>query len=148
VSFDGTGELKMDISIYSLKPLLTATSFEWDTFNLLFAIAQIANSIQFADMKTIICNNKKYWFPQKQSNRRTTETGKYIRIKSSKEIVSVHFYDHRNYPAYKVYKYGEKKKYISRRVILPVKNYSYRYGKTNLEMKTMPHQQKYTRRRK
>jgi predicted chitinase len=108
VSFDRTGELKMDISIYSLKPLLTATSFEWDTFNLLFAIAQIANSIQFADMKTIICNNKKYWFPQKQSNRRTTETGKYIRIKSSKEIVSVHFYDHRNYPAYKVYKYGEK----------------------------------------
>lgn len=108
VSFDRTGELKMDISTYSLKPLLTATSFEWDTFNLLFAIEQIANSIQFSDMKTISCNRKKFWFPEKQSNCRTTETGKYISIKAGKQIIAVHLFDARNNPAYRVYKYGEK----------------------------------------
>jgi predicted chitinase len=108
VCFDETGELKMDISIYSLKPLLTKLSFDWDTFNVLFAIPQIANSIQFSDMKTITCEGKKYWFPQKQSNQRTAETGTYLRIKARKEIVSVHFYDNQNHPAYKVYKYGEK----------------------------------------
>jgi len=108
VSFDTTGELKMDISTYSLKPLLTATSFEWDTFNILFAIEQIANSIQFADMKTLVCNGRKFWFPQKQSNRRTAETGKYLRIKSAKEVVAVHIFDSQKHPAYKVYKYGEK----------------------------------------
>lgn len=108
VSFDTTGELKMDISTYSLKPLLTATSFEWDTFNILFAIEQIANSIQFADMKTIVCNGRKCWFPQKQSNRRTTETGKYLRIKAAREVVAVYLFDSQKNPAYKVYKYGEK----------------------------------------
>ncbi|HEY9259360.1 PAAR-like protein, partial [Chitinophaga sp.] len=106
--FDETGELKVDVSIYSLKPLLTKLSFEWDTFNILFAIPQMANSIQFSDMKTITCEGKKYWFPQRQSYRRTTETGTYLRIKARKEIISVHFYDNHNYPAYKVYKYGEK----------------------------------------
>lgn len=108
VSFDGTGELKLDISTYSLKPLLTMLSFEWDTFNILFAIAQIANSIQFSDMKTIVCNGNKYWFPQQQSNKRTAETGKYLRISTRKEVLSVHFYDNYHQPAYKVYKYGEK----------------------------------------
>lgn len=108
VRFDETGELKLDISTYSLKPLLTKLCFEWDTFNVLFAIPQIANSIQFSDMKTIICEGKKYWFPEKKSNRRTKETGTYLRIKAAKEIVSVHFFDSHHCPAYKVYKYGEK----------------------------------------
>lgn len=108
VSFDGTGELKLNISIYSLKPLLTTLSFEWDTFNLLFAIEQVANSIQFSNMKTIQCNNKKYWFPEIQSNKRNAETGKSLRIKATKEVIAVTLYDSHNYPAYKVYKYGEK----------------------------------------
>ncbi|MBO9729202.1 MAG: DUF4280 domain-containing protein [Chitinophaga sp.] len=108
VSFDGTGELKLNISTYSLKPLLTALSFEWDTFNLLFAIEQVANSIQFSEMKTIQCGNKKYWFPRIQNSKRNEETGKLLRIKAMKEVTGVTLYDSHNHPAYKVYKYGEK----------------------------------------
>ena len=108
IIFDANGEAKLEINTGHLQPLLTRVSFTWDTYNVLFAIPQHAGSLRFSNMKTITCDGKKYWFPEKQSNRRTAETGKYLLIKAQKEIIDVHFFDKHNYPAYKVYKYGEK----------------------------------------
>ncbi|NLR61596.1 DUF4280 domain-containing protein [Chitinophaga polysaccharea] len=108
VKFDDTGTLKVAVNIQKLKPILTAASFRWDTSNLLFAIAQREDSIQFAGMKTICCHDKKYWFPQKQHQLRGAEMGKYLQIKDTTGIVSIQFFDSHHVPAYKVYPYGEK----------------------------------------
>lgn len=107
-SFNDNGELHLDISMHSLKSLLTDTSFEWDTFHLLFAIPHSPSSILFAGMKTVTCDGRKYWIPQNQSNKRTQEKRWYLSVNAEKRLVSAHFYDHLNNPAYKVYKYGEK----------------------------------------
>lgn len=108
VAFNTDGLLQIDVSINSLKPLLTNTSFEWDTFRLLFAIPLSANCIRLADMKTITCDGTAYWVPQKQSNKRMQEKGGYLELNNKRRVVSVHFHDQRKYPAYKVYKYGQK----------------------------------------
>ena len=108
VKFDDTGTLTVAINTKKLKPILTASSFQWDTSNLLFAIAQTEDSIQFTGMKTICCHDKKYWFPQKQQQLRGAEMGKYLQVKDVREIISIQFFDSHHLPAYKVYPYGEK----------------------------------------
>jgi predicted chitinase len=108
VMFNAYGQVQLDISINSLKPLLTSTSFEWDTFRLLFAIPLSSNCVRFADMKTITCDGAKYWVPQKQSNKRMQEKGAYLELNTKRRVISVHLYDQQNHPAYKVYKYGQQ----------------------------------------
>ncbi|PSL49719.1 putative chitinase [Chitinophaga niastensis] len=108
VTFDAQGEAKLDIQTDTLKPMLSKLYFEGEFYDVLFAILQKPGGIEFADMKSVASNGKKFWFPKKQSNQRDLEMGKYVYIREQKEIVSVHFFDSSNYPAYKVYKYGEK----------------------------------------
>lgn len=108
MTFNAHGQLQLDISTNSLKPLLTSISFEWDTFRLLFAIPLFSNCIRFADMKTITCNGTKYWIPQKQSNKRMQEKREYLELNTKRSVVSMHIYDQHNNPAYKVYRYGQK----------------------------------------
>lgn len=107
-NFNANGELQLDIGMHSLKSLLTETSFEWDTFQLLFAIPCPPNNILFADMKTVICDGREYLIPLHQSNKRTQEKKLYLSVKAERNVVSVHFYDQHNNPAYRVYKYGEQ----------------------------------------
>ncbi|HWV67138.1 PAAR-like protein, partial [Chitinophaga sp.] len=120
-SFNANGELQLDISIHSLKSFLTDTSFEWDTFDLLFAIPCSSNCILFADMKTITCDGRKYWVPQNQSNKRMQEKRLYLSVNAERNVVSVHFYDQHNNPAYKVYKYGEQFRMHVQTINLPGK---------------------------
>lgn len=108
VNFNTTGELKLSINTRELKPLLTKVSFDWETFRLLFAIPETSGSIQFADMKAITVDGKKYWFPLQQSNKRMQEKGKSLQLNTSKAVVTVQFYNQHSQPAYKVYKYGEQ----------------------------------------
>lgn len=107
-TFDEEGILKIDVKTDDLKPILKKLYFEGKEYDVLFAILPKPGGIEFAAMKTVECDGKKFLFPQKQSNQRGKEMGKYVYINGEKEIVSVHFYDSTNYPAYKVYKYGEK----------------------------------------
>lgn len=107
-TFNADGGLQIDIGMHSLKSLLTDTSFEWNTFRLLFAIPRYASNILFADMKNITCDGTEYWIPINQSNKRTVEKRLYISIKPERRVVSVHFYDQHNSPAYRAYKYGEQ----------------------------------------
>lgn len=108
VTFNAEGQVQLDISTKSLKPLLTNTGFEWDTFRLLFAIPISTNCIRFADMKTITCDGTQYWVPQMQSNKRMQEKGTYLELNIKRRVVAVHFYDQQHHPAYKVYKYGQQ----------------------------------------
>jgi predicted chitinase len=107
-TFDAEGVLKLDLNTDDIKPLLNKLYFEGKEYDVLFAILSKPGGVEFADMKTLECDGKKFLFPQKQSNVRGKEMGKYVYINSDKEVVSVHFYDSTGYPAYKVYKYGEK----------------------------------------
>lgn len=106
--FDANGVLHADLNTNDLKPALSKLYFEGDEYDVLFAIQSQPNGIQFANMKTVAANGKTFLFPQKQSNLRGSELGKYVYISKAKEVVSVNFFDSTNYPAYKVYKYGEK----------------------------------------
>lgn len=106
--FDANGELKADLNTNDIKPMLNKLYFEGKEYDVLFAIQSKPNGIQFASMKTVEADGKSFLFPQKQSNQRGSELGKYVYINSEKEVVSVNFIDSTNYPAYKVYKYGEK----------------------------------------
>lgn len=108
LSFNAGGELQLDISMRTLKPLLTATGFDWDKYRLLFAIPCSANSIRFADMKTVECDGRKYWVPQNQSNKRAQEKKWHLLVNAERRVVSVQLYDQHNNPAYKAYKYGEQ----------------------------------------
>ncbi|NLU92076.1 PAAR-like protein [Chitinophaga sp. Ak27] len=106
-TFDTNGDIKLDVKTDDLKPLLKKL-YEWNEYDVCFGILQRPGGIEFADVKTVEAKGKKFWYPKKESNLRDKETGKYVYIDGTKEVVSVHFYDSKDYPAYKVYKYGEK----------------------------------------
>lgn len=108
LNFNAAGDLQSDISMHTLKSLLTAAGFEWDTFRLLFAIPYPSNSIRFADMRMVYCDGRKYWVPRNQSNKRSQEKMLHLLVNAEGRVVSVHFYDQHNNPAYKAYKYGEQ----------------------------------------
>ncbi|MFY0252679.1 PAAR-like protein [Chitinophaga sp. 30R24] len=107
-SFNREGKLKITISTNSLKPLLTATAFEWSTFHILFVIASNSSSIDFADVKTITIGNNAYLFPRKTSAQRAAETGQLLRINAQQSVVRLLCLDQQQHPAIKVYQYGEQ----------------------------------------
>jgi hypothetical protein len=108
VTFDAQGIAALDVKTDDLKAKLSALYFEGKYYDVLFAVLQRPGDIVFADMKTVKCDGKLFWFPQKERNLRDKETGKLVYINKEPEVVAVHYYDSTKYPAYKVYPYGEK----------------------------------------
>lgn len=107
-TFDSNGDAKITFNTNDIKAALNKLNAEGDYYDLYFGILKKADGIQFADMKTKKIEGKEYYFPSKESNHTNKETGKFVYISSTKEIVSVKFLDSSGYPAYKVYNYGEK----------------------------------------
>ncbi|MGN7819448.1 DUF4280 domain-containing protein [Chitinophaga sp. 22536] len=108
VAFDAKGEARLDVKTNDLKEKLQALWWQGDYYKVLFGVLQKPDGIQFQGMKTIVSDGKKFWFPVKPSRLTDNEKGNFIYINKKPEIVSVSFFDSTNYPAYKVYPYGEK----------------------------------------
>ncbi|MEC5148206.1 PAAR-like protein [Chitinophaga sp. 212800010-3] len=106
--FDANGELNVDVNVHSLRHKLTATSFDWNTFRLLFAVPHSPRTIMFTNMKTITTHEQKYWYPRHQTLRRMKETGNLLQLKPTKEVISVQALDAQQKPAINVYRFGEK----------------------------------------
>ncbi|NML37600.1 DUF4280 domain-containing protein [Chitinophaga sp. G-6-1-13] len=108
VAFDAKGEARLDVKTNDLKEKLQALWWQGDYYRVLFGVLQKPDGMRFQGMKTIISDGKKFWFPAKPSHLTENEKGNFIYINKKPEIVSVSFLDSTNYPAYKVYPYGEK----------------------------------------
>ncbi|MBC9914173.1 DUF4280 domain-containing protein [Chitinophaga varians] len=108
VVFDAKGEARLDVKTNDLKEKLNALWFQGDYYRVFFGVLQKPTGLQFQGMKTVISDGKKFWFPAKPSHLTENEKGNFIYVSKKPEIVSVSFLDSTNYPAYKVYPYGEK----------------------------------------
>lgn len=110
VTFDAEGIAKISFRTDDIKKALNALYFEGTYYEVYFGILKKDDGIQFADMKTKESDDKKFLFPKKENSHTDQETAKYVYINGSKEIVSAKFLDSSGYPAYRIYRYGEKLK--------------------------------------
>ncbi|MBC9930272.1 DUF4280 domain-containing protein [Chitinophaga qingshengii] len=108
VTFDAKGEARLDVKTNDLKEKLSALWFQGDYYRVFFGVLQKPTGVQFQGTKTVNSEGKKFWFPAKASHLTENEKGNFIYISKKPEIVSVSFFDSTDYPAYKVYPYGEK----------------------------------------
>lgn len=107
LTFNNKGEASLDIKTDDLKPKLEALGYDGKFYDVFFAILHQPTGIKFLDVKMVSADGKQFIFPKKESNQTGKETGKYVYINGEPEVVSVKFFDSTQYPAYKIYPYGE-----------------------------------------